>query len=86
MRRGCCSILITAFLDLPQHVSASHYQGVVVTSEATQAVCILDVYGLRPAQSGYLSRDVTKHVQWVRFLTHRRNPTHCTRLVTSLDN
>jgi hypothetical protein len=33
---GC----INEFLDLPQHVSASHchHHGVVVTSEATQAV------------------------------------------------
>jgi hypothetical protein len=48
-------------LDLPQHVSASHchHQGVVVTSEATQAACILDVYRLRPDQSGQLMRDVT---------------------------
>jgi hypothetical protein len=57
MRRGSSSIFINAFLDLPQHVSASHchYQGVVVTSEATQSVCIVDVYGLWPVQSGLLS-------------------------------
>jgi hypothetical protein len=50
MRRGSSSIFINAFLDLPQHVSASHchHQGVVVSSEATQAVWIVDVYGLRP--------------------------------------
>jgi hypothetical protein len=65
---GSSSIFINVFLDLPQHVSASHcyHQGVVVTSEATQAVCIVNVYGLRPFQSGQLSRDVTKHVQRVR--------------------
>jgi hypothetical protein len=50
------------FIDLPQHVSASHchHQGVVVSSEATQAVYIVDVYGLRPVQSGQLAWDVTK--------------------------
>jgi hypothetical protein len=60
------------FMDLPQHVSASycHHQGVVVSSEATQAVCMVDVYGLRPVQSGQLSRDVTKRVHaWL-------HPTH----------
>jgi hypothetical protein len=47
MHRGSSRIFINTFLDLPQHVSASycHHQGVVVSSEATQAVCI--VYGLR---------------------------------------
>jgi hypothetical protein len=40
----------------------------VVSSEATEAVCIVDVYGLRPVQSGQLSWDVTKSVQWVQFL------------------
>jgi hypothetical protein len=62
MRRGSSSIFINAFLDLPQHVSERqcYYQGVVVSSEATQAVCIVDEYGLRPVQSGQLSRDVTK--------------------------
>ena len=67
---------INAFLDLP-HVFASHcnHQGVVVTSEATQAICIVDVYGLQPVQRGQLLRDVTKCVQWVHF-----------RLVTFLDN
>jgi hypothetical protein len=62
--------LINAFLDSPQHVSASHchHQGVVVTAVATQAVCIVDAYGLRPVQSGQLSRDITKCVQWVQFL------------------
>jgi hypothetical protein len=61
---------INAFLDLPQHVTASHchHQGVVVFSGTTQAVCIVDVYRLRPIQSGQLSRDVTKCVQWVQFL------------------
>ena len=56
MRRGSSSIFINAFLDLPQHVSASHchHQGVVITSEATQAVCIVDVYGLRSFQIGQL--------------------------------
>jgi hypothetical protein len=36
MCRGSSSIFIDAFLDLPQHVSASHchHQGVVVSSEA----------------------------------------------------
>jgi hypothetical protein len=64
IRRGSSSIFINAFMDLPQHVLASHcpHQGVVVSSEATQAVCIVDVYGLRPVQSGQLSRDVTKRV------------------------
>jgi hypothetical protein len=49
MRRGSGSIFINAFLDLPQHVSASHchHQGVVVSSEATQAVCIVDVQSVR---------------------------------------
>jgi hypothetical protein len=61
-------IFINTFLVLSQHVSASncHHQGVVVSSEATQAVCMLDVYGLRPVQSGQLSRDVTK---WLRLVT-----------------
>jgi hypothetical protein len=65
MSRGSSSILSNAFLDLPQHVSASHchYQGVVISPEATQTVCIVDVYGLRPVQSGQLSRDETKRVQ-----------------------
>jgi hypothetical protein len=60
MRRGC-SRIYQCNLDLPQHGSASHchHQGVVVTPEATQANCIADVYGLRPVQSGQLSRDVT---------------------------
>jgi hypothetical protein len=42
MRRGSSNVFINAFRDLPQHVSASHchHQGVVVSSEATQAVCI----------------------------------------------
>jgi hypothetical protein len=68
MRQGSSSIFINAILDLPQHVSTRHchHQGVVVSSEATQAVCIVDVYGLRPVQSGQLSRDVTKRVQWVQ--------------------
>jgi hypothetical protein len=45
MRPGSSSIFINAFLDLPQHVSASHchHQGVVVSSEATQAICSVDV-------------------------------------------
>jgi hypothetical protein len=62
MHRGSSSTFINAFLDLPQHVSASHchHQGVVVSSEATQAVCIVDVYGLWPVQSDQLLRDVTK--------------------------
>jgi hypothetical protein len=51
MRQGSSSIFINAFPDLSQHVSANycHYQGVVVPSEAIQTVCIVDVYGLRPA-------------------------------------
>jgi hypothetical protein len=63
MRRGSSRIFINAFLDLP-HVSTSHYhhQGVVISSEATQAVCIVAVYGLRPVRSGQLYRDVTKCV------------------------
>jgi hypothetical protein len=42
---------IDAFLDLPQHVSASHcyHQAVVVTSETTQPISIVDVCGLRPS-------------------------------------
>jgi hypothetical protein len=57
MRRGSGSILINAFLDLLQHVSTSHchHQGVAVSSEASQAVCIVDGYGLRPVHSGQLS-------------------------------
>jgi hypothetical protein len=52
---------INPFLDLPQHVSASncHHQEVLVTSDAIHSACIVDVYGLRPVQSGQLSRDVT---------------------------
>jgi hypothetical protein len=38
----------------------------MVSSEATQAVYIVDVYGLRPFQSGQLSRDVTKCVTVVK--------------------
>jgi hypothetical protein len=70
MRQGNSSIFINPFLDLPQHVSASHYhhQGVVVTSEAIHAVCIADVNVLRPVQRGQLSRDVTECVEWVQFL------------------
>jgi hypothetical protein len=56
MRRGSSSIFIHAFLDLPQHVSASHchHQGAVVSSEATQAVCIVAVTSLdnRPLWTG----------------------------------
>jgi hypothetical protein len=64
-------ILLMHFCILPQHVSASHchhHQGVVVSSEATQAIFIVDVYGLQPIQSGQLSRDVTRRVQWAQFL------------------
>jgi hypothetical protein len=70
MHRGSSSMFINVFLDLPQHVSTSHchHQGVVVFTEATQAVCIVDVYGLRSVQSGQLSKDITKRVQWVQFL------------------
>jgi hypothetical protein len=62
MRRGSSSIFINTFLYLPQHVSASHchHQEVVVSSEPTQAVCTVDVYGLWPVQIGQLSKDVTK--------------------------
>jgi hypothetical protein len=37
---GITSIFINAFPELPQHVSASHchHQGVVISSEATQAI------------------------------------------------
>jgi hypothetical protein len=77
MRGRSSSILINVFLDLPKHVSASHchHQEVVVTSEATQTVCIVNVYGLRPFQSGQLSRDLTKRVQWV---TSPENRSHWT--------
>jgi hypothetical protein len=47
----------------------------MVSSEATQAVCIVDAYALLPVQSGQLSRDVTKR--------SCRNRTHCTRLKKS---
>jgi hypothetical protein len=54
MRRGSSSTFINAFLYLPQHVSASHchHQVVVVSSEATQGVCTVDVhvYGSRPVK------------------------------------
>jgi hypothetical protein len=42
MRRGC-SRIYWYILDLPHHVSASrcNHQGVVVTSEATQAISVL---------------------------------------------
>jgi hypothetical protein len=45
MRRGSSSIFINAFLDLPQHASARHchHPGVMVSSEATQVICIVDV-------------------------------------------
>jgi hypothetical protein len=43
----------------------------VVSSEATQAVCTVDVYGLRPVQSGQLSRDVTKRVSLVATVLHQ---------------
>jgi hypothetical protein len=57
--------------DLPQHVSASycHHQGVVVTSEATQAVCIVDVNGLRPVQSVQLVTSLDNWPIWTA-----RNP------------
>jgi hypothetical protein len=76
MRRVSSSIFINAFLDLPQHVSASHchHQGVVVSSEATQAVFIVDVYGLRPVQSGRLSRDVHSWLHPSRQLTNLDGP------------
>jgi hypothetical protein len=64
MRRGSSRIFINAFLDLPQNVSTSycHHQGVVVSSEANQAVFMVNVYGLRSVRSGQLSKDVTKRV------------------------
>jgi hypothetical protein len=45
MHRGSSSIY-WCILDLPQHVSASHchHQGVIVTSEATQAISVLWMY------------------------------------------
>jgi hypothetical protein len=65
MRRGSSKQdFINAFPGLPQHVSGSHchHHEVVLTSEATQEVCIVDVYGLRPVQSGQLPRySVTDH-------------------------
>jgi hypothetical protein len=73
MRHGSSYILLMHFWILPKHVSASccHHKGVVVSSESTQAVRIVDVYGLRPVQSGQLSRDVTKCVQWVQVVSCR---------------
>jgi dissimilatory sulfite reductase (desulfoviridin) alpha/beta subunit len=67
MRRGNSSIFINAFLDLPQCVSENHcqHQVVVVYSVASQAVSIVDVYELRPVQSGQMSRDITKCVAWL---------------------
>jgi hypothetical protein len=60
----------------------------MVSSEATQAVCIVDVYGLWPVQSGQFSRDVTKCVQWVQFL-QELNPLYTLgyilRRLTTLD-
>jgi hypothetical protein len=57
MRRGNSNIFINAFLDLPQCVSANHcqHQVVVISSEATQAVCIVrfDVF---PLDAGLLAR------------------------------
>jgi hypothetical protein len=45
-----------------QHVSASHchHQVFIVISEATQAICIVDVCGLQSIQCGQLCMDVTK--------------------------
>jgi hypothetical protein len=45
MRRGGGSRIYQYILHLAQHASASHcrHQWVVVTSEATEAVCIVDV-------------------------------------------
>jgi hypothetical protein len=53
------------FWILLKHISARHchYQGVVVSSEATQAVSIVDGYDLRPVQSSQMPRDATKRVQ-----------------------
>jgi hypothetical protein len=47
MHRGSSKIY-WCILDLPQHVSASHchHQGVVVTSEATQAISVLWLYSI----------------------------------------
>jgi hypothetical protein len=60
MHRGSCRVYY-CILDLPQHVSASycHHQGVVVTSDATQAICVVGVYGLRFVQCGQLTTDRT---------------------------
>jgi hypothetical protein len=53
--------VINAFQILPQHVSEiyCHHQGVIFTSESTQAICVVDVYGLQFVQCGRLSRDAT---------------------------
>jgi hypothetical protein len=77
---------IDAFLDFPQHVSANncHHQEGRSALEATQARCVVDVYGLWFVQRGKLSGDAAKCVQWVR--AHCRTWTHCTRLATSPDN
>jgi hypothetical protein len=65
MHRGSSSTFVNAFLDLPQHVLASHchHQGVMVSSEATQAVCTVDAYGLRPPDD---DSELPKHVGVIR--------------------
>jgi hypothetical protein len=45
----------------------------MVSSKATQAVYTVDVYGLRPVQSGQLSMDLTKRIQRVQFLQEQQN-------------
>jgi hypothetical protein len=74
MRRGSSRIFINAFLYLPQHVSASHchHQRVVVSSEATQAVCIVNIYGLRPVihttQTAWVTSEETTIAWWWQWL------------------
>jgi hypothetical protein len=60
-------LITIIILDLPQHVSASHcyHQGVVVTSEATQAISVLWMYmdydqsRLVSCRGMYISRQLT---------------------------
>jgi hypothetical protein len=55
--------VLMRFWILPRVLASHcHHQGVVVSSEATPAVCIVAVYGLRSVQSDQLSRDATKRV------------------------
>jgi hypothetical protein len=55
---------------------------VVVSSEATHAICIVDVYGLRPVQSGEWSRDVNKRVN---YKDARSNCQDCREVVMVLE-